>query len=209
MFTGIIDELGRVSSTRANRLTVSVTKVTTGMETGGSIAVNGVCLTMTDLNSNSFSVDLMPETLRLTNLGGLSSGDRVNLERPLTLQRLLGGHLVQGHIDALGRVTSLTQDGDAIVMGFDAPPEVMRYVVTKGFIAVDGVSLTVVARDASSFRVSIVGSTAEHTTLGNRRVGDMVNLEADIIAKYVEQLSQTQKPGVTVEFLQEHGFTVG
>ena len=209
MFTGIIDELGRVSSTRANRLTVSVTKVTTGMETGGSIAVNGVCLTMTDLNSNSFSVDLMPETLRLTNLGGLSSGDRVNLERPLTLQRLLGGHLVQGHIDALGRVTSLTQDGDAIVMGFDAPPEVMRYVVTKGFIAVDGVSLTVVARDASSFRVSIVGSTAEHTTLGNRQVGDMVNLEADIIAKYVEQLSQTQKPGVTVEFLQEHGFTVG
>jgi len=177
------------------------------MELGQSIAVNGACLTITNFNANSFSVDVMPETLERTNLGLLSAGDGVNLERPLALGGQLGGHLVQGHVDATGRVASIKWDG-AMLITFESPPEVMRYVVEKGFIAVDGVSLTVVTKDVSSFQVSIVDYTQKHTTLGSRRVGDLVNLEVDIIAKYVEQLSLARSPGITVDFLQEHGFLV-
>ena len=132
----------------------------------------------------------------------------VNLECPLTLQKGLGGHIVQGHVDATGRVASSVPDGEAVLVGCEAPPEVMRYIVEKGFIAVDGVSLTVVNRDATSFQVSVIDYTQEHTTLGNRQVGDLVNLEVDIIAKYVEQLSQPRRSGITVNFLQEHGFLV-
>jgi riboflavin synthase len=179
------------------------------MELGGSIAVNGVCLTVTKFDSNSFSVDIMPETIRRTNLELLGVGGEVNLERPLTLEKQLGGHLVQGHIDDTGRVTSVTWDGEAMLVRFEAPPEVMRYVVRKGFIAVDGVSLTIVDCDASSFLVSIVEYTRKHTTLGSRRVGDLVNLEVDIVAKYLERLSQARRSGITVGFLQEHGFIVG
>ena len=175
---------------------------------GGSIAVNGACLTITDFSSNSFSVDLMPETLKQTSLGLLTAGSEVDLERPLTLGKPLGGHLVQGHIDGSGRVTSITWDGEAMIIRFETTPEVMRYLVKKGFIAVDGVSLTVLSRDTSSFQVSIVDFTRRHTTLGGRQVGDIVNLEVDIIAKYVEQFSQPHRSGITVDFLQEHGFLV-
>jgi riboflavin synthase len=148
----------------------------------------------------------MLETLRRTNLGLLSAGDEVNLEQPLTLQEPLGGHLVQGHVDDAGRVASIIRDGGTMLIMFEAPIELMRYVVEKGFVAADGVSLTVVAKDASSFQVSVVDFTREHTTLGSWRVGDRVNLEVDIIAKYVEQLSQPRRSGITVSFLQEHGF---
>jgi riboflavin synthase len=151
----------------------------------------------------------MLETLRRTNLGLLSAGDEVNLERPLTLEKLLGGHLVQGHVDATGKVTSVMREGEAMLFRFEAPHEVMCYVVEKGFIAVDGVSLTVGAKDANSFQISVVDFTRKHTTLGSRRVGDLVNLEVDIIAKYVEQLSQPRRSGITASFLQEHGFLVG
>jgi riboflavin synthase len=150
----------------------------------------------------------MPETLRRTNLGLLSSGGGVNLERPIALGGQMGGHLVQGHVDATGRVTSIIWDDQTILVRFESPLEVMRYVVEKGFIAVDGVSLTVVTKDISSFQVSIVGYTQKHTTLGSMRVGDLVNLEVDIIAKYVEQLNLVRSPGITVDFLQEHGFLV-
>ena len=209
MFAGIVEEVGRVASTQSGKLVISASEVLRGIELGGSIAVNGVCLTITSFNTSSFSVDIMLETLRRTNLGLLSAGGEVNLERPLTLQKPLGGHLVQGHVEGTGRVASITWEGEAILIRFEAPPEVMRYVVEQGFITVDGVSLTVVAKDASSFQVSVVDFTRQHTTLGSRRVGDRVNLEVDIIAKYVEQLSQPGRSGITVSFLQEHGFLVG
>ncbi|MFH1437134.1 MAG: riboflavin synthase [Pseudomonadota bacterium] len=175
---------------------------------GDSIAVNGVCLTVTSFDASSFSAGIMAETLKRSNLGLLSAGDRVNLERPLTLEGRLGGHLVQGHVDATGRVASVRWDGEAMVIRFEAPPEVMCYIVEKGFIAIDGVSLTVTAMDTSSFQVSIVEYTRKHTTLGDRQVGDSVNLEVDIIAKYVEHLREARRPGITVDFLQEHGFLV-
>jgi len=208
MFTGIVEEIGRVISAQSGKLVVVAGDVLQGMELGGSINVNGACLTVTSLNANSFSVDIMPETLKRSNLGLLSAGDKVNLERPLALGGRLGGHLVQGHVDATGRVISVWWDGEAMVIRFEAPPEVMRYVVEKGFIAVGGVSLTVVAKGTGSFEVSLVDYTRKHTNLGDRRVGDLVNLEVDVIAKYVEQLSQARSPGITVDFLQEHGFLV-
>jgi len=209
MFTGIVEEVGRVTSAQLGKLVISASEVLQGIELGGSIAVNGVCLTITSFNTSSFSVDIMLETLRQTNLGLLSAGDEVNLERPLTLEKPLGGHLVQGHVDDTGRVVSIMWDGEAMLIRFEVPPEIMCYIVEKGFIAVDGVSLTVVAKDASSFQVSVVDFTRKHTTLGSRRVGDLVNLEVDIIAKYVEQLSHPRRSGITVSFLQEHGFLVG
>lgn len=206
MFTGIVEEVGRVALTQSGRLVIVASHVLDRVELGGSMAVNGVCLTVTDIDTGSFSVDIMPETRQRTNLGLLRPGDGVNLERPLAVGGELGGHLVQGHIDATGRVVSVIPDDGAVMIGFEAPPEVMRYVVEKGFIAVDGVSLTVVNRDVTSFQVSVVDYTRQHTTLGNRRKGDLVNLEADIIAKYVEQLNLAQRTEITAEFLQEHGF---
>ena len=208
MFTGIVEEVGRATSSQSGKIVIAARDVLQDMEPGGSINVNGVCLTVTNLNTKSFSVDIMPETLRRSNLGLLSVGDRVNLERPLALGGRLGGHLVQGHIDATGRVASVRWEGEAVIMKFEAPPEVMCYLVEKGFIAVDGISLTVAAKDTNSFQVSVVDYTRHHTTLGDRQVGDSVNLEIDIIAKYVEQLSQPRRAGITVDFLQEHGFLV-
>ncbi len=208
MFTGIVEELGKVTSVQAGNLVITASDVLSGIERGGSIAVNGVCLTVTDFNNNSFSVDVMPETLKRTNLGLLSAGDRVNLERPVALGGRLGGHLVQGHVDDTGRIASVIWDAGTMLCRFEAPPEVMRFTVEKGFIAVDGVSLTIVDKDASSFWVSVVDYTRKHTTLGSKQVGDLVNLEVDIIAKYVEQLSQAHQTGITVDFLQEHGFLV-
>jgi len=208
MFTGIVEEVGRVTSAQSGKLVISVSDILRGMELGGSIAVNGICLTITNFNTSSFSVDIMPETLNRTNLGLLSAGDEVNLERPLALGGRLGGHLVQGHVDDTGRVASVRWNGEAMLIRFETPPEIMRYIVEKGFIAVDGVSLTVVTEDTSSFQVSVVDYTRKHTTLGSRRVGDLVNLEVDIIAKYVEQLSQSRSSGITANFLQEHGFLV-
>jgi len=209
VFTGIVEEVGRVISARPGNLAIAASHVLQGMEPGASMAVNGVCLTVTNFDQNSFSVDVMPETLNRTNLGLLGAGDGVNLERALPLGGRLGGHLVQGHVDATGRVISVTRRGESMVVGFEAPPQLMAYIVEKGFIAIDGVSLTIVSKNTSSFQVSVVDYTRQHTTLGNQRVGDVVNLEADIIAKYVEQFSQTSRPGITVDFLQEHGFLAG
>ncbi len=208
MFTGIIEEVGKVVSAQNGRVSIATENITQRVEPGGSISVNGVCLTITAFNTDSFSVDIMSETLWRSNLGLLSPGDRVNLERPLVLGGSLGGHLVQGHVDATGRLLSTRWEEKAMIFKFEAHPEVMRYVTEKGFIAVDGISLTVVARDAGSFQVSIVDYTRRHTTLADRKTGDRVNLEVDIIAKYVEQLSQAHSTGITVDFLQEHGFLV-
>jgi len=206
VFTGIVKEVGRVLSAQSGSLTISATDVLQGLELGGSIAVNGVCLTATSFDSNSFSVNTMPETIDRTNLGALVAGDKVNLELPLTLSEMVGGHLVQGHVDATGRVSSTFWDGQAKIITFEAPHEVMRYIVEKGFIAVDGVSLTVTSRDTNSFQVSVVEYSQQHTLLGDIQAGALVNLEIDIIAKYVEKLCQFQNKGVTTEFLQISGF---
>ncbi|MFC1908135.1 riboflavin synthase [Chloroflexota bacterium] len=208
MFTGIVEEVGRVTSAPSKKLVISANKVLKGIGLGESVAVNGVCLTITNFNTDSFCVDIMPETVQRTNLGLLSTGDAVNLERPLTMEKLLGGHLVQGHVDNTGRIASVTWNDETMLIRFETPPEVISYITEKGFIAIDGVSLTVVTKDINSFQVSVVGFTQKHTTLGKRRMGDIVNLEVDIIAKYVEQLSQPRNSGITVNFLQEHGFLV-
>jgi len=209
VFTGIVEEVGRVISARPGNLAIAAGHVLQGMEEGASMAVNGVCLTVTSFAQKSFSVDVMPETLSRTNLGLLGAGDEVNLERPLPLGGRLGGHLVQGHVDATGRVTSVSRRGESMMVGFEAPPQLMAYIVEKGFIAIDGVSLTIISKNTSSFQVSVVDYTRQHTILGSRRVGDVVNLEADIIAKYVEQFSQARSSGITVDFLQQHGFQAG
>ena len=209
MFTGIIEEVGIVTSAQPGKIAVSASGVLQGLELGGSIAVSGACLTITQIDTNVLSVDITQETLRRTNLGLLAVGSEVNLERPLTLGNALGGHLVQGHVDSTGRVAAILQSNGGMLIRLEAPPEVMRYIVEKGFIAIDGVSLTIVDFDTRSFQVSVIDYTQKHTILGRRRVGDLVNLETDIIAKYVARLTQARRPGVTADFLQEHGFSVG
>lgn len=213
MFSGIVEEVGTVRALRRQGasavLTVAAQRVLTGTRVGDSLAVNGACLTVTALDADGFTVDLAPETLRRTNLGDLRPGSPVNLERALAVGDRLGGHFVQGHVDGVGRVAVLLPQGDACLARFQAPPAVMRYVVPKGFIAVDGVSLTVVERDDSSFTVSLVPHTLANTILGRYRVGDRVNLEVDIIGKYVERFMMDREHGSTglsLEFLAQHGF---
>lgn len=209
MFTGIIEEVGRITTVSSGKLAIAATKILRGMEPGGSISVNGACLTVTEFSSSSFSVDIMPETLKRTNIGLLCARDGVNLERPLTMEKFLGGHLVQGHIDDTGRIASVMQQGETTLVRIEASPEVMRYIVEKGFITVDGISLTVVDIDAGSFTVSVVKYTLENTILGDRKTGDIVNLEVDIIAKYVERFNKSSSSGITIDFLREHGFITG
>lgn len=206
MFTGIVEEIGTVKSLQAGRLTVAADGVLKGTKLGDSINVNGACLTVTAISSNTFSIDIMPETLRRANLGTLRPGEGVNLERALAADGRFGGHFVQGHVDGMGRVSSVVPEGEALLMKVAASPDIIHYVVEKGFIAVDGVSLTVTHCDAISFIVSLVSYTLQHTTLGRRKPGDVVNLEVDIIAKYVERLVGERKPGVSLEFLGKHGF---
>jgi len=205
LFTGIVEEVGTVRTASPSQLVVAAARVLEETKKGDSIAVNGACLTVTEVSPDSFSVDVMPETLRRTNLGALRPGHRVNLERPLAVGDRMGGHFVQGHVDGMGKVLSAMPENKALVVRYEAPPEIMRYVVEKGFIAVDGVSLTVVECNATSFKVSLVAYTLENTNLGQRRPGDVVNLEVDIIAKYVERLRGAGS-GITLEFLAEHGF---
>lgn len=208
MFTGIVQEVGSIISATPGKLAVAARSVLKGAELGGSMAVNGICLTITQFDSQSFSVDVMPETFRRTNLELLRPGDKVNLERPLTLNGEIGGHIVQGHIDDTGTVIQVIKEGDAVLMRFRTKPELMRYIVEKGFIAVDGTSLTVTTREADTFGVSLVGFTRSHTIISDRKPGDIVNLEVDIIGKYVENLSIKQSAPITAEFLREHGFQV-
>jgi len=188
VFTGIIEELGTVAEIREDGLSVSAAKALVGTKQGDSICINGVCLTVTALQDGVFSVDTVPETRRRTNLGDLQPGEAVNLERALRPDDRMGGHFVQGHVEGTGLVESVTQDGPALMIRFSAPPELLRYIVAKGFIAIDGTSLTVVDRDARGFSVTIIPLTQEWTTLGRKRAGERVNLETDILAKYVEQL---------------------
>jgi len=208
MFTGIVEEVGRVILAQPRRLVIGARTVLNGMTPGASMAVNGVCLTIADLDSNSFSADVMPETLKRSNLGGLKAGDSVNLERPLALNGWVGGHLVQGHVDATGKIVAMMPEAEAVLVRFEAPADVLYYIVEKGFITVDGISLTVADRNDTSFQVSIVDYSRRHTNLVGRRIGDIVNLEVDIIAKYVARFTQAKGPGITLDFLNEQGFGV-
>ncbi|MBV9134853.1 MAG: riboflavin synthase [Chloroflexi bacterium] len=196
MFTGIVEELGtirrRIPHATGARLEVSASTVLQDIHVGDSISHNGCCLTVVEVVPDGYVVDAVEETLRVTALGGLNSGDRLNLERSVRLADRLGGHLVQGHVDAVGTLVAREDQADgSLMLRFQAPPNVLRYVVYKGSIAVDGVSLTVAATDDASFSVAIIPHTQSVTTLGFRRVGDHVNLETDVIARYVERLLPT------------------
>ena len=187
MFTGIIQEIGKLINCSNDSMTFASSHLG-GVLKGDSIAVNGVCLTVISIDGNSFSADVMPETLRRSNLGRLSEGDKVNLEEALTPQSRLGGHFLQGHIDGVGEVSKIVKDGQAILISFTASQSVMRYIVEKGFIAIDGASLTVTECDDRGFTVSVVQYSRDNTILGDYQVGREVNLEIDILAKYVEKL---------------------
>ncbi len=192
MFTGIIEELGTVTDRTvladAARLTVRGPLVVPGAAPGESIAVNGVCLTVVDCGGEEFSADVMRETLDRSSLGALRRGDRVNLERPVTLNTRLGGHLVQGHVDGVGAVVAREQAPHWEIVRISLPADLGRYVVAKGSVTVDGISLTVADVTDESFAVSLIPTTLALTTLGHKQVGEPVNLEVDIIAKYVEKL---------------------
>jgi riboflavin synthase len=209
MFTGIVEEIGTVKETSRDHLTFEAHSVLEGTKEGDSIAVNGVCLTVVSLENRGFGVDVMPQTLRCTNLGRLHYGGQVNLERALVLGERLGGHLVLGHVDDTGEVLDVSREETARIMRISAAAELMPYVVDKGFVAVDGVSLTVVDVDDVSFVVSLVAYTMENTTLGRKRPGDVVNLEVDVIAKYVENLKGRKGQSLNTEFLREHGYVGG
>ena len=195
MFTGIVEEVGRVASIEQfeapgniTRLTVAADLVPGDMRLGDSIAVNGACLTVVSIDGGSFQVEMVPETLRRTNLGHLTGDRPVNLERPLAVSSRLGGHIVQGHVDGTGTLSSMAQEGDSVVMAFEAPAALMPYIVEKGFIAVDGASLTVVNKGTTSFTIAVIPYTLENTIFRERELGDVVNLEVDVVAKYVESL---------------------
>jgi len=191
IFTGLVQQVGTVDSVEATgdgvRLAVSA-GLSDELSGGDSVAVNGVCLTATAIHAGTFSADVMHETLRRSSLGALAAGSRVNLELPLRPVDRLGGHVVQGHVDALGHVRSVSEDGFARIVEIEAPPEVLRYVVVKGSIAVDGISLTVAAVTDGTLSVSLIPETLERTNLGAAAPGTPVNLEVDVLAKYVERL---------------------
>lgn len=217
MFTGIIEEIGTVRRIERGaagaRLTIAAKTVLEGTKLGDSIATNGVCLTVVSLTADSFSADVMAESLRRSSLGALQSGSPVNLERAMPLNGRFGGHIVSGHIDGTGTVASQRREDNAVWVTVHAPAALLRYIVEKGSIAIDGVSLTVAAVDQTSFAVSIIPHTGAETILLSKKPGETVNLECDVIGKYVEKLltpyapDQKAKPsGITMEFLAQNGF---
>lgn len=211
MFTGIIEEVGEVLSiTKASVsaiLEISCKTVLEDTKLGDSIAVNGVCLTVTSLGSGSFKADVMAETLRRSSLGELKKGSRVNLERAMQLNGRFGGHIVSGHIDGTGTIAGTKKEGNATWVEVSTSPEILRYIIQKGSITIDGISLTVAKLDHTSFSVSIIPHTGSETTLLSKKPGNIVNLENDIIGKYVERFtSASTKKEVTYETLLENGF---
>ena len=218
MFTGIVEETGILRSLRpapggGGILTARCRAVLDASRIGDSIAVNGVCLTVSFLAEDGFSADVMPETLRRSNLGLLSPGARLNLERAMPADGRFGGHLVTGHIDGRGSIRSVSREGNAVWYTIGCCPEILRLIVPKGSVAVDGISLTVAKVEEEGFQVSVIPHTGEETTLLEKVPGDPVNLENDVIGKYVERLlglgkseEEKKESGITMEFLQEFGF---
>lgn len=223
MFTGLVEEVATLDSilrkNQSAELRLRAHRVLEGIQVGDSIAVNGVCLTVVNFSSTGFSVDAVPETLRRTNLGELKPGSSVNLERALQANQRLGGHIVSGHVDGVGVVSQVVPEGNAKVLTISVEPELSRYIASKGSICVNGISLTVMDVTDASFRVSIIPHTSVVTTLAEIKIGDRLNLECDVLAKYVERLLQfptkggnsAQVPGqasagVNLELLQKSGF---
>ncbi len=212
MFTGLVEEIGRVAAVTQKdggyQLAIAAKTVLEGVALGDSIAVNGVCLTVTAFDASSFTVGLAPETLAKTDLGALAPGAGVNLERAVLPTTRLGGHYVQGHVDATGTIKSFRPDKDALWLTVEAPRDLMRYVVPKGFITIDGASLTVVHTGPDWFDVTLIAYSQEKLVLPAKKPGDKVNLEVDILAKYVERLLKPETAaGLSKHFLSEHGFT--
>jgi len=212
MFTGIVEELGILQTVKKDainlELTIKAEKILQEIGLGDSIAVNGICLTVTGFSKNNFTVDVMPETFRKTSLAQVQIGSRVNLERALTLQSRLGGHLVSGHIDGVGIIKSKIREKNALIITITAPEQILKYIIPKGSIAIDGISLTIVDHNKDSFWVSLIPHTASLTTLGWKKEGEMVNLEADMIARYLEKLVYPveKKKEISSDFLRENGF---
>lgn len=216
MFTGIIEEIGRVKEivqgSLSIKLSIYCSRILEDVKTGDSIAVNGICLTVTRLADSWFSADVMPETMRKTGLHQLTASDKVNLERALRLSDRLGGHLVSGHIDGTGIITGKMEEDNAIWLTVEAPDHILKYIVMKGSVALDGTSLTVAHVGPDYFKVSLIPLTAGTTILGARKTGDRVNIECDIIGKYVDKLLSVNiqeagpKKDLSLEFLKENGF---
>lgn len=192
MFTGIIEEVGRVRRREGGELVIECHEILEGSQLGDSIAVNGVDLTVRTMDGDSMSFDVMPETFRRSNLGSIEPGEAVNLERSVTAATRLSGHIVRGVVEATCRLHSLTPEGDAIIVRFETDPEHLKYIAMKGPVCVDGISLTVMAKDATSFSVSVVQYTQEHTNLLQKQPGALINLETDILARYIEQLLEAR-----------------
>ena len=197
MFTGIIEEVGVVQAAGDGTLRIAATIVLEGSQLGDSIAINGVDLTVAEMDGASFFANVMPETYRRSNLRNLVDGDRVNLERSVRPTDRLSGHIVRGVVEGTGTLRSLAPEADAIIATYDAPPELLRYMVVKGPVAIDGASLTIVAKDDEGFAVSLVQYTQEHTNLIDRSLGDEINLETDILARYVDELLAARGLGTT------------
>ncbi|WP_408006587.1 riboflavin synthase [Pseudalkalibacillus sp. A8] len=215
MFTGIIEEIGKIQSVKESNegyvVRIEAKKVLEDVHLGDSISVNGICLTVTSFESSSFTVDVMPETLRHTNLKSLSTGDGVNLERAMAADGRFGGHFVSGHIDAVGEIIKKTRKQNAIYYEIKAPKELQPYFMNKGSVAVDGTSLTIFGVTDSTFTLSLIPHTVEESVLGKKNEGDLVNIECDMLVKYMDNLiqkrtNQTQSSRLTEEFLSEHGF---
>lgn len=216
MFTGIVEEIGTVENVRWGQhsavITVRGKKVLEGTKLGDSIAVNGICLTVTGMSGDCFTADVMHETLNRSSLKKIAAGMHVNLERAMAADGRFGGHIVSGHVDAVGEVVQITKDDTAIWYTVSAAPEILRYVVEKGSVTIDGISLTVAKVTENDFSISAIPHTVSQTILKDKNIGDSVNLETDIIGKYVEKLlsfapSATKKESkITAEFLQMHGF---
>ena len=220
MFTGIVEEVGTIRQVKHGRhsavLTIQAKTVLEGTGIGDSIAVNGICLTVTQLFPDGFSADVMHETLNRSSLARLTAGSRVNLERAMAANGRFGGHIVAGHVDGVGRIANIRRDDTAVWYTVHAGPEILRYVVEKGSITIDGISLTVARVDSQSFAISAIPHTVSVTVLADRKPGDIVNLETDIIGKYVEKLlhfsqeeaapAPKQSSGITKEFLTRYGY---
>lgn len=214
MFTGLIEELGRVLSLKKGdpfHLAIQAEETTKGLTLGSSLAVNGACLTVTDLSRNSFTADLSAETLQVTNLGKLRPGERVNLERPLRLGDRLGGHWVSGHVDGVGEIRERASTGSGVRFAFSCPPHLGDLLVPKGSVAVDGMSLTLVDVGKYLFTVQIIPFTLRNTTLAEKRLGEKVNLEMDLMAKHLKRLlashqEKGQESAIDRDFLLEHGY---
>ncbi len=211
MFTGIIEELGRVKNifrgTNATNITIECTQILEDTKIGDSIAVNGICLTVTDIGDNTFSADIMPETVRKTGFKDTNILDKVNLERALRPTDRMGGHIVSGHIDGTGVISNITKESNAIWLTVKANKDILRYIIMKGSVAIDGTSLTVAYVDEVCFKVSLIPLTVDKTVIGLKKNGDVVNIECDMIGKYIEKfVSMPQKKEITMDMLKENGF---